>query len=129
MKKITLLVLAMFFCLTSLSLAGTRRQGEMPAPRLMAPGDVAELGDKGVEFRWGNESGGNFDHYDFRLYRGTQTYEKNLILQKDIPAGKSSLTIDTANFSVGQSYAWSLRYMGARKSDSSYSIFKVKNRA
>ncbi len=101
--------------------------GDMPAPRLLSPGDRVEIGasDGQVEFRWGNESGGNFDHYDFRLYRGTQTYEKGLMLQKDVPAGVTSIRLDNTLFEKGQSYAWSLRYIGSRKSNSSYSIFTV----
>ena len=126
-KKILFLVLA-GVCLLSSAFAGGRKSGEMPAPRLLAPGDIVEMGDrKQLEFRWGSESGGNFDHYDFRLYRGTQTYEQYLILQKDVPAGTTSLLLDSSQFKVGETYAWSLRYMGARRSLSSYSIFKVKS--
>ena len=60
------------------------------------------------------------------LYKGTQTYEKNLILQKDVPAGQTSIVIEPSYFAVGETYAWSLRYVGSRKSMSAYSIFKIK---
>ncbi len=128
MKKPLLFILIFNLCILTAATAGGRRLNEMPAPRLLAPDDIAEFnGKKELEFRWGNESGGNFDHYDFRLYRGTQTYEKNLILQKDVPPGQTSLVLDASNFKSGETYSWSLRYMGARKSMSSYSIFKIKS--
>ena len=120
-------MLVLSLCVASAAQAGSRRPGELPAPRLLAPNETAELGgQKELEFRWGTESGGNFDHYDFRLYRGTQTYEKYLILQKDVPAGTTSLRLDASTFKAGETYSWSLRSSGARKSLSSYSIFKVK---
>ena len=126
MKKMSFFIMIMSLCLLSTVFAGGRRMGEMPAPRLLSPGDIVELGDRQqLEFRWGTESGGNFDRYDFRLYQGTQTYEKNLILQQEVPAGKTSLGIDSTLFKKGQSYAWSLRCLGSRKSASSYSIFKI----
>ena len=127
MKKQAILLFVMNLLAVSVALAGGRRLNEMPAPRLMEPDDIVEMeGKTGLEFRWGNEAGGSFDHYDFRLYKGTETYEKNLILQKNIPVGQTSLTLDASAFKVGETYAWSLRYMGSRKSMSSYSIFKIK---
>ena len=125
--KLFSLTLIGFLALSSASFAGTRRNGEMPAPRLLAPGDIADLsGKSALEFRWGTESGGSFDHYDFRLYRGPQTYEKDLILKKDIPPGRWSESIDASQFKSGETYSWSLRYSGPRKSRSSYSVFKIK---
>ena len=125
MKKTVFVVFVLSFLMLPLVFAGGRKMGELPAPRLVAPGEIVELSEKGIEFRWTSQGGGNFDHYDFRLYRGTQTYEKNLVLQKDVPTRSTSVTIDTTNFAAGETYAWSLRSKGARKSLSSFSIFKV----
>ena len=106
--------------------AGGRRMGDMPAPRLVLPSDETSLNGKNeLEFRWGPE-GGNFDHYDFRLYKGPETYEKGLILQKDVPKGANSISLDASQFESGQTYAWSLRYVGRTKSRSSYSVFSIK---
>ena len=128
MKKITILILMMLLSVSSVSFAGGRKPGEMPAPRLLAPNDIVEMGDKKqLEFRWGTEAGGSFDHYDFRLYKGTQTYEKYLVLQKDVPAGTTSILLNATQFQAGETYSWSLRFMGTHKSVSSYSIFKIKS--
>ena len=128
LRKIMALILMAHMLFLPVALAGGRKPGEMPAPRLLMPNDNVDLSGKSqLEFRWGSESGGNFDHYDFRLYKGTQTYAKGLMLQKDIPVGTSSFSIDASNFKPGDTYCWSLRYEGARKSMSSYSIFKIKS--
>ena len=128
MKKIMISVLLVFFSISSASFAGGRKPGEMPAPRLLMPDDIVVMGDKKqLEFRWGTEAGGSFDHYDFRLYKGTQTYEQYLILQKDVPAGTTSILLDATLFQTGETYSWSLRFMGAHRSLSSYSIFKIKS--
>ena len=103
-----------------------RKPGEMPPPRLMAPGDLVETGPSGVEFRWGNESGGNIDHYDFHLYLGPQTYEKDLILKKEIPRGTSSIWIESSYFKPGETYSWSLRTNGSKRSMFARSVFKIK---
>ena len=126
MKKTALLLAA--FCLISSApaFAGGQKRGDMPAPRLVMPSDQTDLtGKDKLEFRWGNESG-NFDHYDFRLYKGHETYEKGLILQKDVPKGANSISLDASQFESGQTYAWSLRYVGRTKSRSSYSVFSIK---
>ena len=126
MGKLALVMLTAGVLFSSVAYAGARRPGEMPAPRLLAPNDLAVFNEKHqLEFRWGTETGGNFDHYDFRLYKGTQTYEKNLILQKDIPAGTTSIYLDASQLNAGETYAWSLRFIGSKKSASSYSIFKM----
>jgi len=128
MKKTIFWLLVLNLTVFSAAFAGGRRLNELPAPRLMAPDDIVDLaGKNSLEFRWGNETSGSVDHYDFRLYKGTQTYEKNLILQKDVPQNKSSLLLDASTFKVGETYAWSLRSMGSKKSMSSYSIFKIRS--
>lgn len=124
--KIMTVVLTVLF-LAGPAWAGARRRGAMPAPKLMAPADQVDLtGKTQLEFRWGNEAGGSFDHYDFRLYKGTETYDKNRILQKNIAAGKNTFQMDASTFEPGQTYAWSLRCVGMQKGDSAYSLFTVK---
>ena len=127
-KKITASIFILNILFLSFALAGGRRMGEMPAPRLLVPGDIVDLsGQNQVEFRWGTEGDrSGFDHYDFRLYRGPQTYEKDLILQKDVPSGATSIFLESSLFKPGQIYSWSLRFMGSKKSMSSYSVFKIK---
>lgn len=127
MKKTFGWILLFCLVLSSPVLAGGRKMGDMPAPRLVQPNDAVDLSGKNeLEFRWGNETGGNFDYYDFRLYKGSQTYEKGLILKKEIPKGTTSIALDAAQFVTGQTYAWSLRFVGSSMSRSAYSIFSVK---
>ena len=124
MKKIFIwILLASIF--SSPAWAG-RKLTEMPEPRLLAPGDIVELnGSKEMEFRWGNESG-DFDHYDFRVFKGPQPYEPYQLIQKNIPKGTTSVLIDASQFTPGETYSWSLRYRGSKKSMPAYSIFKIK---
>lgn len=127
-RQIMFMVLIASLLFSTGTWAGGRRAGDMPAPRLMAPDDLVDLkGQETLEFQWGTESGSGIDHYDFRLYRGTQTYEKNLILQQNVPQNHWSVKINASQFQPGESYCWSLRSVGARKSRSAYSIFKIKS--
>lgn len=128
MKKITWWFVVLCLLSVSPAFAGGRKLGEMfAAPRLVLPSDETDLsGKKELEFRWGPESGANFDHYDFRLYKGTETYEKGLILKKQVPRNTNSIALDASQFEAGQTYAWSLRYVGNSKSRSAYAIFFIK---
>ena len=127
MKRISALLVVLCLLSSPAAFAGGRKLGEMPAPRLMLPSDETDLaGKKELEFRWGPDSGANFDHYDFRLYKGTETYEKGLILKKEVPKDVHSVSLDVSQFEAGQTYAWSLRYVGNSKSRSSSVIFFIK---
>lgn len=127
-RKALLLFLAAGILAVSLpASAGGRKLGEMPAPELVSPSDETDLAGKSeLEFLWRPQGGSNYDHFDFRLYKGPQTYEKGLILKKEIPKNTHSVKLDAAQFESGQTYAWSLRYAGSSKSRSSYSVFNVK---
>ncbi len=125
LKKIVLSAFLFVFIFSIQALAGNK-QDTLPLPRLMAPGDTAVLDDKGqLEFRWGSE-GSSFDHYDFAIYKGTQPYEPYVILAKQFPPNVKSVLIDGSTFTPGESYTWSLRYAGSKRSLKAYSIFKVK---
>ena len=126
MKRTLVLLMALSFLFYPLAFAG-RKAGTMPAPELISPSDATDLtGKKELEFRWGMGTGGAFDQYDFRLYKGTQTYENGLMLKKELPRDIHSLLLDAAQFEPGQNYVWSLRYIGANKSRAASSIFFVK---
>jgi hypothetical protein len=124
-------IIAVFAALTAVfaspAYAG-RKAGDPPAPKLTVPGDFVDLtGKNALEFRW-TDAGGQTGPFvfDFRLYKGNQTVESGLILKKEISARESSVSIDASQFEDGQTYAWSMRTVGLRKSRSNYSIFKVK---
>lgn len=108
--------------------ASLYRNKRVAGPILLTPGDNADLsGLKQVEFRWSPEGDrAAFDHYDFRLYKGSQTYESGLILKREIPAGETHTFVDAATFENGQTYAWSVRQVGGtKKGRSSHTVFKA----
>ena len=125
-KKLALIFLAFNLLFLLPGFAGGRKQGEMPAPRLLLPHDAVSLsGKSGVEFTWGNEGGGDFDHYDFTVYKGSQPYEPYILVTKKLPKGTYSTTVESSYFQPGQTYNWSLRYGGSKRSMKSYSVFKI----
>ena len=97
----------------------------LPAPRIMAPTDDVDLtGKDSLEFRWTSEGSG-LRVYDFRLYKGAQTIDANLVEKQQFPAGQTSHLIGRDRFEEGQTYAFSIRQIGATKSRSNYTVFKV----
>lgn len=125
-SKIIAVVLTAVF-LSGPAYATGRRRDAMPAPKLLAPLDKVDLtGKDKLEFRWASAGAGSFDHYDFRLYKGTETYDKDRILKKEVSARETALSLDASTFEAGQTYAWSLRAVGMQKGDSAYSLFTVK---
>lgn len=97
------------------------------APQLVAPGDVAVPRDGELEFRWrGNADRTVLSHYEFRLYKGPQSYEPHLILKREIADGSESLRLPASTFEPGQTYSWSVKAAShAGKGRSSSSVFKV----
>lgn len=120
------LFLAFVLFVPAMAEAG-RREYELPAPRLMAPDDVANLAGKDkLEFRW-DSAGTNFTYYDFTIYKGSQPYEPYILLKEKIPAGTTTYRVDASKFTPGETYSWSLRYNGgSQKGRRAYSIFKVQ---
>lgn len=97
------------------------------APQLVAPGDVAVIKDGQLEFRWrGNADRTILSHYEFRLYKGPQSYEPHLILKQEVTDGSESLLLPASTFEPGQTYSWSVKAAAhAGKGRSSSSVFKV----
>jgi hypothetical protein len=134
MKKSVLAGLFVFLAIGALSgpAESLETRGRKPAaPILVEPGDNADLtGRSTVRFRWSPEGGpGSYDHADFRLYKGHQTVEKGLILQKNVPSGDNFIEVDGALFTDGETYAWSVKQVGGRtKSRSAFAVFKAIKR-
>ena len=126
MKRLMILFLMLMFCSPVLHAGGRRDQ--LPAPRIISPGDETDLtGQSELEFRWSSEGDRTgLDHYDFRLYKGHETLENGLIKQQNIPAGQASIKLSADIFENGQVYAWSIRQVGVRKGRSNYVVSKVK---
>lgn len=109
---------------------GRERLGDLPAPTLKSPNEEATVGPKGLEFRWSPEGDRSATrHFDFRLYKGSQTYEKAQILSERLDAGVNRFVVKPELFEVGGTYSWSVRAVGSKKGRSSYSIFKVVSKA
>ncbi len=103
----------------------------VPQPVLLQPrGEKVVLtGKDTLEFTWSPHEGNHMNRrcYDFRLYKGYDMYEKNLIFKEEVAPNISSKKIDSKKFENGQTYTWSLRQMydDSSKSQKSYHSFKV----
>ena len=104
--------------------AGERRLGALPAPEIMSPTENTVVSADGLEFRW--SMGVRPDYTDFRLYKGTETIEKNLILKERVGNGKSVFVVPASTFENGATYAWAIRLVGLQKGRSVYALFTVK---
>jgi len=134
MERITKLFVLVIVILALMSPAFARDLGLgrasccPPEPRLLYPiSDTLILTGKDfVEFKWINDFFG-IDYYDFRLYRGYDTYAAGLILKQRIPQTEGFVRIKSELFINNQVYTWVLRQVsfGGKKSDSSFSSFRV----
>ncbi len=124
---LSLIVLAVMGAVAPFAYAG-RKAGEQPAPRLLSPTDLVDLtGKDKLIFTWGTEGDRSaITYYDFKIYKGHETFEAGLIRREKVAASDSSIAIESSLFENGGTYAWQMRSMGLRKSRSAYSIFKVK---
>ncbi|MDD5595046.1 MAG: hypothetical protein PHY94_02255 [Candidatus Omnitrophica bacterium] len=101
----------------------------LPEPRLIFPitETVVLTGKNDLEFKWGGEYAVTVDYYDFRLYKGYNTVEANLILKKQIPSDITTTKISADTFTDAEVYTWVLKQvsLGGQKSDASFDSFKV----
>ncbi|HTL69877.1 MAG TPA: hypothetical protein VL404_01155 [Candidatus Eisenbacteria bacterium] len=118
-----LLAACLFFAAPSF--ASMRKLSDAPVPRLIQPTDRAQLTAEGIRFRWSAEGNSSAEYYDFRLYEGVQAVESGLILKERVPRDRSEWIVPADKFKPGQTYAWTVRQVGTRRSKPGYSIFKV----
>ena len=102
----------------------------IPQPKLLKPvTDTIDLsGKKELLFEWSPHEGDTFrrKYYDFRLYKGSQMTESNLILKKKVSPTTHQLSVESALFKQGGEYTWSLRQKyRSGKSRRSLNSFKV----
>jgi hypothetical protein len=99
-----------------------------PEPRLRNPiYDAVILNStQPLEFSWWNDVTGTRGMI-FKIYKGYNMYEDNLIHKEDLPDSLSSVKIDSALFEDGEIYTWSLVRVGfsGKKSDKSFNSFKI----
>ncbi|MDD5431588.1 MAG: hypothetical protein PHO70_01160 [Candidatus Omnitrophica bacterium] len=131
-KSSLLLFLAVcFLSLTTFVYAG-RGDGifyNPPQPRLVAPyPEKVDLSGKDyLEFKWIIIDSYTIRNCEFRLYKGYEMYEKNLILKQNIDSDTSSFKVESKVFEEGEVYTWSLKAVsyGGQKSDKSFDSFTV----
>jgi hypothetical protein len=101
-------------------------------PTLLYPAtDDIKLGGKDfLEFRWERTELSFTDHYEFRLYKGRETIDQALILNKDILVSDFPIKVTSVTFEDGQVYTWSLRqvFVGGTKGDTKFSAFKTSKK-
>ncbi len=139
MKKVIIIVLALLLVTSGAWARGMRDVyvetggaiGFVPEPTLVSPvTDQVDLkGKEALVFEW-NPFPGDIvrrDYYDFRVYKGTNRVEDNLIYKEKIGKSTYQVSLDANRFENGQIYTWSVRqvYGGGFKSRKSYQSFKV----
>ena len=103
----------------------------VPEPRLIYPGSskVVLKGKKTLDFKWSPHEGMRSlrKYYDFRLYKGYNMVEANLLFKKRVPPGEHTAEVSADLFENGKIYTWSLRqrYRNRGKSARSYQSFKI----
>lgn len=99
-----------------------------PEPRLYYPitETVILTGDY-LEFKWQKNTDAWLDHYEFRLYKGSNMYADNLIVKENPDWGVDTMQVKADMFEDGGVYTWSLKEVsnGDTKGDRSFQTFKV----
>jgi hypothetical protein len=100
-----------------------------PAPELWYPvtQDIDLTGEAVLQFKWRRVDQTKTDHYIFKLYKGYNMLETNLILKENIAPDQYPFKLPKETFEVGQVYTWSLRqvYLNGAKTDIASSPFKI----
>lgn len=104
--------------------------GQLAAPTLLEPitSNVDLTGKQMLKFLWVSNIVGSIDrnYFDFRLYKGTQMTEDNIIYKEKLAPRTRKLELKADIFQEGETYSWSLRYsINKQKSDLSWRTFKV----
>lgn len=135
-KQLTIIATAVFILFSTAAFA--RGTGDftkvglntyLAPPRLIYPIlDKVDLrGKDNLEFQWGNNDRADIDHFNFKLYKGYNTYQDNLILKKQVPSNAGTLKVEANTFEDNQVYTWVLIQvaLGGNKSEPSFVSFRV----
>jgi hypothetical protein len=137
LKKITVLTIIIVLAGGVCAHAGRLRNGiygrgdRVPQPTLLAPTtETIDLtGKVELEFKWSpHESARGFRlYYDFRLYKGYDMTEGNLMVKEKVSSDTYRVAFPADLFQNNGIYTWSLKqvYDGGRKSLRSYQSFTV----
>jgi hypothetical protein len=109
-----------------------KRNDFIPGEWLLYPvTDHIDLSGKDcLEFKWIRTDLVMTDHFDFRLYKGYNTLESNLILKKEFSTDIYPIQIPASQFEKNQVYTWVLVQVlfDGRKGDKAFSSFKIINK-
>ncbi len=106
----------------------------VPEPRLISPTSeqVDLTGKSSLLFEWSPFEGDitRRDYYDFRIYKGYNRVEANLIFKDKVFKSAYKIDLNANRFEDGQIYTWSVRqvYMNGSKSRKATSSFKAIKR-
>jgi hypothetical protein len=105
-------------------------EADVPVPMLLSPvGNTVDLtGEETLEFKWSPFEGRMYRRqgYDFRLYKGRQTYASDEIYKEQVGPDAYHVVLKADMFEDGQVYTWTLRQLYFdNKSDAAYNSFKV----
>jgi len=106
----------------------------VPEPRLISPTSeqVDLTGKPSLLFEWSPFEGDitRRDFYDFRIYKGYNRVEANLMFKDKVFKSSYKIDLNANRFENGQVYTWSVRqvYMNGSKSRKATSSFKVVKR-
>ncbi len=105
-------------------------EADVPVPTLLSPagGTVDLTGKETLEFKWSPFEGRMYRRqgYDFRLYKGRQTYASDEIYKEQVGPDDYHVVLKAEMFEDGQVYTWTLRQLYFdNKSDAAYNSFRV----
>jgi hypothetical protein len=80
-----------------------------------------------LQFKWEMADQAQTDYFDFRLYKGYNTSEENLLFKQHFSTDAYPIQVPASQFEKGQVYTWVLVqvYLGGKKSDKGFSSFKI----
>jgi len=136
MKINKLLVSSLFICFSLIfAWPGHQTSAEelfAPDPELLYPvTDKVDLkGQTQLVFKWSPFVGDLYkrNYFEFCLYKGYETYEKNLIIKEKVAPNVYVYAVSSDQFEDGQVYTWTLRQVYttmAYKSNAEYNSFTV----
>ena len=100
----------------------------VPARMLYPKGETASLqGKSALEFQWSDPIPVNTGGFEFRLYKGYDSTEPNLIKKENLDRDAGVVSVGADKFENGQVYTWTLKRISddGRKSDQVYNSFTV----
>jgi len=114
---------------TSFAFGFGRALEQPPSPDLVRPyGEKVDLtGKDSLEFKWEIDDLMGISYCEFRLYKGYNMYEGNLVYKEQVQAPNHVVNVKAGLFIDGQSYTWYVYEVNLAgiKSDKAFSSFEV----